>query len=282
MSEASDDGSDNGDEPLLETVEGNVKHVATTKQDASLVIQILLNYGSQSQRDTVDRELQGRFPDLIQPCHSHDLILNLIGRCPSVRSQISSEFHDHSYRLLYRGATGIVSPALTDEKLKTVMEGRGRCEERQDYEHFEEQFDENEWSAIRHAPSPVGVHPRRIPPSTPEEQAKKEKRNVRKLPRTTYLLKWHIRKTVAQLYENSLLGDLQRIPKAFKSHKLETICLDDQAQLVCSHALMPSSDTKTLISSVVNRRYLNSLQNSSSRPPPPTLPQTTYHPADVP
>ncbi|KAG8939276.1 pumilio domain member 6, partial [Tulasnella sp. 408] len=99
---------------LMETVKGKVKDVVT-KHDASRVIQTLVKYGSQSQRDTVAHELQGAYRDLIQSRYSRHLVLKLIRCCPSLRPQIFSEFHGHVIRLLlHRDATDIISSAFTD------------------------------------------------------------------------------------------------------------------------------------------------------------------------
>ncbi|KIO21766.1 hypothetical protein M407DRAFT_28694 [Tulasnella calospora MUT 4182] len=273
----------------MENVKGKVKDVVT-KHDASRVIQTLVRYGSQSQRDTVAHELQGAYRDLIQSRYSRHLVLKLIRCCPSLRPQIFSEFHGHVIRLLlHRDATDIISSAFTDyasqpernllirdfygkevalfdsEKLKAgglkaVMEDADEARKGRIMSALKSSltriFDNPDKGAVGH---PV-VHRAlweylqevsRLP--TPEEQTKARNEmfeNCQELLAEMAHTKDGSR-AVREFVAWGSAKDRKKILKTFKPH-LEKMCLDDQAQLVLFTCLDAIDDTKTLISSIVN------------------------------
>ncbi|KAG9009793.1 pumilio domain member 6, partial [Tulasnella sp. 427] len=274
---------------LMETVKGKVKDVVT-KHDASRVIQTLVKYGSQSQRDTVARELQGAYRDLIQSRYSRHLVLKLIRCCPSLRSQIFSEFHGHVIRLLlHRDATDIISTAFTEYAsqqernllirdfygkevalfdsdklkaggLKAVLADADEARKGRVLNTLKTSlmriFDNPDKGAVGH---PV-VHRAlweylqeisHLP--TAEEQTKARNdmfENCHELLAEMAHTKDGSR-AVREFVVWGTAKDRKKILKTFKPH-LEKMCLDDQAQLVLFTCLDAIDDTKTLISSVVN------------------------------
>ncbi|KAG8938972.1 pumilio domain member 6 [Tulasnella sp. 424] len=274
---------------LMENVKGKVKDVVT-KHDASRVIQTLVKYGSQSQRNTVARELQGAYRDLIQSRYSRHLVLKLIRCCPTLRSEIFSEFHGHVIRLLlHRDATEIISSAFTDYAspqernllirdfygkevalfdsetlkaggLKAVMDDADETRKGRILSALKSSltriFDNPDKGAVGH---PV-VHRAlweylqevlRLP--TPDEQVKARNEmfeNCHELLAEMAHTKDGSR-AVREFVAWGSAKDRKKILKTFKPH-LERMCLDDQAQLVLFTCLDAIDDTKALVSTVVN------------------------------
>ncbi|CCA67395.1 hypothetical protein PIIN_01226 [Serendipita indica DSM 11827] len=97
---------------LADTVRGKVSEVAC-RHDTSRIIQTLVKYGRQEQRDMVASELKGQYKTLAQNKYSKFLILKLIRYCPKHRPSIFSEFQGHVLRLLlHREAGQVISEAF--------------------------------------------------------------------------------------------------------------------------------------------------------------------------
>ncbi|KAG8964588.1 pumilio domain member 6 [Tulasnella sp. 419] len=97
---------------LMRTVRGKVKEIVF-KHDASRIIQTLVRYGGQEERNEVAEELKGSYVELSQNKYSKFLVIKLIRYCSLHRSSILSEFHGHVLRLLlHREASQIISDAF--------------------------------------------------------------------------------------------------------------------------------------------------------------------------
>ncbi|QRW07626.1 pumilio homology domain family member 4 [Ceratobasidium sp. AG-Ba] len=96
---------------LMGVLRGNVQDIVF-KHDASRIVQTLVKYGGQSERDEVAAELQGKYRDLAQNKYGKFLVTKLIRYCPTHRTAILSEFHSHIIRLLlHREASPIIADA---------------------------------------------------------------------------------------------------------------------------------------------------------------------------
>ncbi|KAG8678229.1 pumilio domain member 6 [Ceratobasidium sp. 394] len=96
---------------LMGVLRGNVQDIVF-KHDASRIVQTLVKYGGQRERDEVAAELKGRYRDLAQNKYGKFLVTKLIRYCSTHRSAILSEFHSHVIRLLlHREASPILADA---------------------------------------------------------------------------------------------------------------------------------------------------------------------------
>ncbi|KAG8693814.1 pumilio domain member 6, partial [Ceratobasidium sp. 394] len=96
---------------LMGVLRGNVQDIVF-KHDASRIVQTLVKYGGQKERDEVATELKGRYRDLAQNKYGKFLVTKLIRYCSTHRSAILSEFHSHVIRLLlHREASPILADA---------------------------------------------------------------------------------------------------------------------------------------------------------------------------
>ncbi|QRV78698.1 pumilio homology domain family member 4 [Ceratobasidium sp. AG-Ba] len=96
---------------LMGVLRGNVQDIVF-KHDASRIVQTLVKYGGQSERDEVAAELKGKYRDLAQNKYGKFLVTKLIRYCPTHRTAILSEFHSHVIRLLlHREASPIIADA---------------------------------------------------------------------------------------------------------------------------------------------------------------------------
>ncbi|KAI0258545.1 ARM repeat-containing protein [Gloeopeniophorella convolvens] len=84
---------------LMTTVRGKIQDIVF-KHDASRIIQTIVKWGSQQQRDEVAIELKGRFKDLAESKYSKFLVTKLARLCPSHRVAMVAEFRSHVIRLL--------------------------------------------------------------------------------------------------------------------------------------------------------------------------------------
>ncbi|KAG8791851.1 pumilio domain member 6, partial [Ceratobasidium sp. 428] len=96
---------------LMNILRGNVQDIVF-KHDASRIVQTLVKYGGQKERDEVAAELKGRYRDLAQNKYGKFLVTKLIRYCSTHRAAILSEFHSHVIRLLlHREASPIIADA---------------------------------------------------------------------------------------------------------------------------------------------------------------------------
>ncbi|KAG9094548.1 pumilio domain member 6 [Ceratobasidium sp. 370] len=96
---------------LMGVLRGNVQDIVF-KHDASRIVQTLVKYGGQKERDEVAAELKGQYRDLAQNKYGKFLVTKLIRYCSTHRSAILSEFHSHVIRLLlHREASPILADA---------------------------------------------------------------------------------------------------------------------------------------------------------------------------
>ena len=110
---------------LLDIVTGKVKDIVL-KHDASRIIQTIVKYGRQRERDQIAGELKGHYKELAQSKYSkvsitakyrrHTqsapkfLVTKLIRLCPAHRVSILLEFRSHILRLLlHREASSVLS-----------------------------------------------------------------------------------------------------------------------------------------------------------------------------
>lgn len=116
---------------LLAIVTGKVKDIVL-KHDASRIIQTIVRYGGQRERDQVAKELQGHYKPLAQSKYSKVsittqpssscsssvsgpkfLVTKLIRFCPSHRAAILLEFQSHVLKLLlHREASSVLADAF--------------------------------------------------------------------------------------------------------------------------------------------------------------------------
>ncbi|CAE6443792.1 unnamed protein product [Rhizoctonia solani] len=98
-------------EELMNVLRGNVQDIVF-KHDASRIVQTLVKYGGQKERDEVAAELKGKYRDLAQNKYGKFLVTKLIRYCNAHRAAILSEFHNHIIRLLlHREASPIIAEA---------------------------------------------------------------------------------------------------------------------------------------------------------------------------
>ncbi|CAE6377945.1 unnamed protein product [Rhizoctonia solani] len=99
-------------EELMSVLRGNVQDIVF-KHDASRIVQTLVKYGGQKERDAVAAELKGKYRDLAQNKYGKFLVTKLIRYCNAHRTAILSEFHTHVIRLLlHREASPIIADAF--------------------------------------------------------------------------------------------------------------------------------------------------------------------------
>ncbi|KIL59772.1 hypothetical protein M378DRAFT_168911 [Amanita muscaria Koide BX008] len=97
---------------LMNVVRGHVK-VIVLKHDASRIIQTIVKYGGQKERNEIATELKGHYRDLAQNKYSKFLVTKLIRLCPAHRASILSEFQSHVLRLLlHREASSVLADAF--------------------------------------------------------------------------------------------------------------------------------------------------------------------------
>ncbi|KAL4080018.1 armadillo-type protein [Scleroderma yunnanense] len=97
---------------LMNVIQGKVKDIML-KHDASRIIQTVVKYGGQQERDQIATELTGHFKQLAQSKYSKFLVTKLIRLCAAHRASILSEFQSHVLRLLlHREASGVLADAF--------------------------------------------------------------------------------------------------------------------------------------------------------------------------
>ncbi|KAI8970646.1 ARM repeat-containing protein [Trametes punicea] len=97
---------------LMDIIRGKVKDIVF-KHDASRIVQTVVKYGGQKERDEIAEELKGKYRELTQSKYSKFLITKLIRFCPAYRVQILREFQGHVLRmLLHREASGVLADAF--------------------------------------------------------------------------------------------------------------------------------------------------------------------------
>lgn len=115
----------------MDTVTGNVKDIVF-KHDASRIIQTIVKYGGQTERDRVAGELKGQYKELAQSKYSKVsvtaqasssysssepaskfLVTKLIRFCPTHRISILLELQPHVLKLLlHREASSVLADAF--------------------------------------------------------------------------------------------------------------------------------------------------------------------------
>ncbi|KAG6889216.1 hypothetical protein C0992_006026 [Termitomyces sp. T32_za158] len=94
---------------LMNVIRGMVKEIVF-KHDASRIVQTVVKYGRQKERDEVAQELDGKYKELAQNKYSKFLVTKLIRLCPAHRASILTEFQGNVLRLLlHREATSVLA-----------------------------------------------------------------------------------------------------------------------------------------------------------------------------
>ncbi|KDQ16608.1 hypothetical protein BOTBODRAFT_30530 [Botryobasidium botryosum FD-172 SS1] len=97
---------------LMGIVRGKVQDICF-KHDSSRIIQTLVKWGGQKERDEIAAELKGRFKELAQSKYAKFLATKLIRYCSSTRASILLEFRTHVLRLLlHREASSVIADAF--------------------------------------------------------------------------------------------------------------------------------------------------------------------------
>ncbi|KAG1898767.1 armadillo-type protein [Suillus fuscotomentosus] len=87
--------------------------VTQGKHDASRIIQTVVKYGGQKERDQVAMELKGHYKSLAQSKYSKFLVTKLIRLCPAHRASILLEFQSNVLRLLlHREASAVLADSF--------------------------------------------------------------------------------------------------------------------------------------------------------------------------
>lgn len=97
---------------LMKVTQGKVKDIVL-KHDASRIIQTVVKYGGQKERDQVAMELKGHYKSLAQSKYSKFLVTKLIRLCPAHRASILLEFQSNVLRLLlHREASAVLADSF--------------------------------------------------------------------------------------------------------------------------------------------------------------------------
>ncbi|KAI0635454.1 ARM repeat-containing protein [Trametes polyzona] len=97
---------------LMDVIRGKVKDIVF-KHDASRIVQTVVKYGGQKERNEIAEELKGKYRELAQSKYSKFLITKLIRLCPTYRAEILREFQGHVLRmLLHREASSVLADAF--------------------------------------------------------------------------------------------------------------------------------------------------------------------------
>ncbi|KAG6864031.1 hypothetical protein C0991_000937 [Blastosporella zonata] len=100
---------------LMNVIRGMVKDIVF-KHDASRIVQTVVKYGGQKERDEVAQELKGKYKELAQNKYSKNLkflVTKLIRLCPAHRTSILMEFQTNVLRLLlHREASSVLADAF--------------------------------------------------------------------------------------------------------------------------------------------------------------------------
>ncbi|KAG2138425.1 armadillo-type protein [Suillus bovinus] len=97
---------------LMKVTQGKVKDIVL-KHDASRIIQTVVKYGGQKERDQVAMELKGHYKALAQSKYSKFLVTKLIRLCPAHRASILLEFQSNVLRLLlHREASAVLADSF--------------------------------------------------------------------------------------------------------------------------------------------------------------------------
>ncbi|KAJ7595727.1 armadillo-type protein [Mycena floridula] len=92
---------------LMDVIRGKVKDIVF-KREASRIVQTVVKYGGQKERDEIAVELKGSYLQLVQNKYSKFLVTKLIRLCPSHRAAILGEFQGNVLRLLLNRAAASV------------------------------------------------------------------------------------------------------------------------------------------------------------------------------
>ncbi|KDQ55462.1 hypothetical protein JAAARDRAFT_71318 [Jaapia argillacea MUCL 33604] len=96
---------------LMNVIRGKVKDIVF-KHDASRIVQTVVKWGKQKERDEVAEELKGNFKTLAQSKYSKFLVTKLVRLCPNHRPSILLEFQGSVVRLLlHREASSVIADA---------------------------------------------------------------------------------------------------------------------------------------------------------------------------
>ncbi|KAH9914173.1 ARM repeat-containing protein [Epithele typhae] len=97
---------------LMDIIRGKVKDIVF-KHDASRIVQTVVKWGGQKERNEIAEELKGRYKELAQSKYSKFLITKLIRFCPTYRPAILREFQGHALRMiLHREASSVLADAF--------------------------------------------------------------------------------------------------------------------------------------------------------------------------
>ncbi|KAL0959126.1 hypothetical protein HGRIS_014419 [Hohenbuehelia grisea] len=97
---------------LMDVIRGKVKDIVL-KHDASRIVQTVVKWGRQKERDEIAAELKGKYRELAQNKYSKFLVTKLIRLSPTHRPEILMEFRSHVLRLLlHREASSVLADAF--------------------------------------------------------------------------------------------------------------------------------------------------------------------------
>ncbi|KAG6810840.1 hypothetical protein H0H92_010104 [Tricholoma furcatifolium] len=97
---------------LMDVIRGKVKEIVF-KHDASRIVQTVVKYGGQKERDEIAVELKGKYKELAQNKYSKFLVTKLIRLCSAHRASILMEFQNSVLRLLlHREASSVLADAF--------------------------------------------------------------------------------------------------------------------------------------------------------------------------
>ncbi|KAL0959125.1 hypothetical protein HGRIS_014419 [Hohenbuehelia grisea] len=96
----------------MDVIRGKVKDIVL-KHDASRIVQTVVKWGRQKERDEIAAELKGKYRELAQNKYSKFLVTKLIRLSPTHRPEILMEFRSHVLRLLlHREASSVLADAF--------------------------------------------------------------------------------------------------------------------------------------------------------------------------
>ncbi|PVF96955.1 ARM repeat-containing protein [Serendipita vermifera] len=273
---------------LADVVRGKVAEVAF-KHDVSRIIQTIVKYGRQEQRNMVALELKGKYKELSQSKYSKFLVLKLIRYCPKYRTSILSEFEGQVIRLLLHKEAGqVISEAfelysnaaeramLTREfygkevtlfeapksqkpGLHALLEGQTPERKRRILSALKDNlqliFENSDKGAVSNAIVHCALweYLSEIELMDDQTEAEKLRREMYELCQEVVAEMVHTKngsQVVRYFLAYGTAKDRKQIIKLLKPH-LERICRDSEAQLVLFTALDVIDDTKMVAKSIL-------------------------------
>ncbi|KAG8789320.1 pumilio domain member 6 [Serendipita sp. 405] len=273
---------------LSDTVRGKIAEIAS-KHDSSRIIQTLVKYGRQQERDLVASELKGHYKALAQSKYSKFLVLKLIRYCPKHRSSLLSEFHGNVLRLLlHREAGHVISEAFElysnanersmllrefygkevalfepkkegKQGIRGVLDGLEKERQRRILsslkENIQSVFENSDKGAVSRAivHAALWEYLSEIELLDDKSEAERLRREIYEICQESVAEMVHTRygsQSARYFLAYGTAKDRKQITKLLKPH-LERICLDSEAQLVLFTLLDVTDDTKLLSKSIL-------------------------------